>query len=90
MISAAQARNKTIERVRTLAQEFIINKVGLAVQLAVDKGEFQTTVFISDSSNHVAIGTEVARQLRCDHGYEAEFVQPDHTSDYILIKWGTN
>lgn len=94
MITAAQAREETKERLRVLAQEFIVNNVGIPVQNAIDKGKFFTTVPFdgkkNSEANTEALGKVVVSQLQ-DQGYIAEHVYydgPNGYDNYILIKWG--
>lgn len=44
MISAAQAKEKTKERITQIAKEFIINDVEMAVDEAIGFGQFSCTV----------------------------------------------
>ena len=44
MITAAQAKEQTMERITMVAKEFITNEVSQAVQKAIDFGRFSCTV----------------------------------------------
>ena len=87
MMTAEQAKVKTQARLKVIAEEFILNNVGVPLQEAIDAGRFHCTVFFEDSEK---IGEEVVRQLK-EQGYEAEHVYYDGPNGYdnhILIKWG--
>lgn len=93
MITAAQAKEKTKERLRVLAEEFIINYIGIPIQNAIDKGKFFTRVplegkLISEVDSE-ALGEVVVKILE-EQGFEAEHVFIDNHQcheNYILIKW---
>jgi hypothetical protein len=86
MMTAAQAKVKTQERIKVLATEFIINNVGVPLQDAIDAGEFHCSVHFEGNKR---LGAEVVNQLQ-DQGYTAEHVYydgPNGYNNYILIKW---
>ncbi len=94
MMTAAQARTATVDRLAVMAKEFIINYTGIAIQNAIDKGKFVTTVpfdgKMPSEANTEALGKEVVSQLK-EQGFEAEHVYydgPNGYDNYILIKWG--
>lgn len=93
MITAAQAKEKTKERLRVLAEEFIINYTGIPIQNAIDNGRFHTKVSFDgkhcSDSNIEALGAEVVKQL-LEKGFEAEHIYYDGPNGYdnsIFIKW---
>ncbi len=99
MISAAQAREKTNERINQIAKEFIINYAEQVIDMAIEKGKFRAAVCLDDvtkgvpTESVVNIGKEVVRVLTCDYGFEAEHVYREGDRDrtnHILIKWGTD
>ena len=99
MISAAQAREKTIERLNQIAKEFIINCAEPVIDEAIGKGKFRAAVSLDGVTSDAIvetienIGKEVVRILTCDHGFEAEHIYRNTQQDranYILIRWGTN
>ena len=67
MITAAQAREKTKERLRVLAEEFILNYTGLPIQNAIDNGRFFTKVPFDGKScsdaNTEVLGEKVVELL---------------------------
>ena len=93
MITAAQAKEKTKERIRTLAEEFVINFVGMPIQNAIDKGKFFTQVTLAgkdiDGVDNKVLGSEVVKILE-ESGFKAEHILIDNHRDsanYITIKW---
>ena len=93
MITAAQAREKTKERIRMLAQEFILNFTGMPIQNAINKGRFFTEVPLEGKDyaevNMEVLGAEVVKLLE-EQGFEAEHIYIDNQHDranYISIKW---
>ena len=93
MMTAAQAREKTKERLRVLAEEFILNYAGLPIQNAIDNGRFFTKVPFDGKScsdaNTEVLGEKVVELLE-EKGFEAEHVYydgPNGYDNYILIKW---
>ena len=93
MITAAQAKEKTKERIRTLAEEFVTNFVGMPIQNAIDKGKFFTKVTLAgkdiDGVDNKVLGSEVVKILE-ESGFKAEHVLIDNQRDsenYIMIKW---
>ena len=87
MITAAQAKEQTMERITVVAKEFITNEVSQAVQKAIDFGRFSCTVNLKGVHNPTVVGAEVVSQLQ-DLGFIAEHIscQLDHDG-YIDIKW---
>ena len=93
MITAAQAKEKTKERLRVIAEEFVLNYTGIPIQNAIDNGRFRTEVsfdgeFCHDT-NIVALGEKVVELLE-EQGFKAEHVYydgPNGYDNYILIKW---
>ena len=99
MISAAQAREQTMERLTQIAKEFITNSVEPIIDEAIGKGKFRAAVSLDDvttgmpTETIVNIGKEVVRILTCDYGFEAEHIYRDGPCDRannFLIRWGTN
>jgi hypothetical protein len=99
MITAAQAREQTMERITQIAKEFITNSVESIIDEAIGKGKFRTAasfdgvIVNAPTETIVNIGKEVVRILTCDYGFEAEHIYRDGPSDranYFLIRWGTN
>lgn len=93
MMTAAQAKEKTKERLRVLAEEFILNYTGIPIQNAIDNGRFFTKVPFDGKScsdaNIEALGEKVVELLE-ENGFEAEHVYydgPNGYDNYILIKW---
>ena len=90
MITAAQAKEKTKERITQIAKEFIINEVEGAIQKAISFGRFNCTVNLKGVPSPKVTGAEVVSQLQ-DLGYVA--VHTNCAMDpqgYIDIKWGEN
>ena len=86
MMTAAQAKEKTKERLRVLAEEFILNNVGIPLQDAIDAGEFLCSVLFVGNEK---LGAEVVSKLQ-DQGYVAKHVYYDNTNgyaNYISIEW---
>ena len=87
MITAAQAREKTKERITQVAKEFIINKVEVAVDEAISMGRFQCTATLKGVPSPKATGAEIVNQLQY-LGFIAEHVSCALDSEgYIDIKW---
>lgn len=89
MMTAAQAKVKTQERLRVIADEFITNNVGVPLQEAIDSGRFYCTVAFEGVPSPEKTGVEVVRLLE-ERGYEAEHVYydgPNGYDNYIIIKW---
>jgi hypothetical protein len=89
MMTANEARVATIDRLATMAKEFIINNTGIPIQDAINNGHFHTTVSFEGVPNPERTGAEVVRQLE-EKGFEAEHVYydgPNGYDNYILIKW---
>lgn len=99
MITAAQAREQTMERLTQTAKEFITNSVEPRIEEAIRKGKFRAAVSFDDvttgmpTETIVNSGKEVERILTCDYGFEAAHIYSDGPRDranYFLIKWGTD
>ena len=88
MITAHEAREKTKERLRVIAEEFIVNNTGVPIQEAIDNGKFLCTVSFEGVPNPEPTGEEVVRLLE-ERGFKAEHIYYDQISydNYILIKW---
>ena len=89
MMTAAQARQATLEKINQIAKEFIINNVGQAVYEATIEGEFHTKVPFDGVPNLKQTGAEVVKLLQ-EQGYEAEhsyYDGPNGYANYICIKW---
>ena len=92
MITAAQAKEKTKERIRTLAREFILNFVGMPIQNAINKGRFFTKVVLEGKDisevDKKVLGEEVVTILS-ESGFKAEhvFTEGPCAENYISIKW---
>lgn len=87
MISAAQAKEKTKERITQVAQEFIINCAEAAIHEAISMGRFHCTVTLKGVHSPKVTGAEIVNQLR-DLGFGAEHISsPLDPEDYIDIKW---
>ncbi len=86
-MSAAQAKEKTMERITQVAKEFITNEVSQAVQKAIDFGRFSCTVNLKGVVNPEVTGKEIVSQLQ-GLGFIAEHIscQLDHEG-YIDVKW---
>ena len=99
MITAAQAREQTMERITQIAKEFLTNIAEPLIDEAIEKGKFRAAVNFdgiivnAPTETIVNIGTEVVRILTCDYGFEAEHIYSDGPRDranYFLIRWGTD
>ena len=89
MITAAQAKEKTIEKITQIAKEFILNEVGDAIQEAIKEGKFSTSVEFGKVSNRDKVGARIVELLEAD-GFKAEYVCYDNVNgyaDYIKITW---
>lgn len=90
MITAAQAREKTMDTINQIAKEFIINCAEPAIGEAIKEGKFKVTPSFEGVTNPEITGAEVVRLLTNAYGFEAEHVyincQRDY-ANYILIKW---
>lgn len=87
MITAAQAKEQTKERITQVAKEFIINEVDTAVETAISFGRFSCTVNLKGLVSPKVTGVEIVSQLQA-LGFEAEYISCalDHDG-YIDIKW---
>lgn len=89
MITAAQAKEKTMERITQIAKEYIINCAEPAIDEAIKEGKFMATPSFEGIINNEVTGEEVVRLLKQD-GYYAEHTCYDNYNgydNYILIKW---
>ncbi len=89
MMTAAQAREKSIERITQIAKEFIINVAELAIDEAIAEGKFKATPSFEGVVNPERTGEEVVKLLE-EQGFSAEHVCYDNMNgyaNYILIKW---
>ncbi len=89
MITAAQAKEKTMERITQIAKEFILNCAEPAVEEATLVGRFTATPSFKGVPNPEVTGAEVVKLLQ-EQGFEAEHVYydgPNGYDNYILIKW---
>jgi hypothetical protein len=92
MITAAQAKEKTKERLIQIAKEFITNCAEPAIDEAVAEGKFKATPSFEGIVNPAATGAAVVELLKKE-GFEAEHVCYDNVNgyaNYILIKWEEN
>lgn len=90
MITAAQAKQKTMEKVTQIAKEFILNCVEPAIEEAIAEGRFKATPSFDGVPNPEITGAEVVKLLE-EQGFEAEHVCYDNLNgcaNYIRIKWG--
>ncbi len=90
MMTAEQAKEKTKERLRVLAEEFILNKIGIPMQAAIDSGRFFCVVSFDGVPNPKVTGPEVVKILE-KNGYKAEHIFIENQRDRensIRIKWG--
>ena len=89
MITAAQAKEKTREKLNQIAKEFIINDAEPAIYEAIAAGKSKATPSFVDVINPEVTGAEVVALLEAE-GYEAEHIHYDNINgyaNYILIKW---
>lgn len=89
MITAAQAKEKTLERIIQIAKEFITNCAVPAIDEASAEGKFTATPSFDGVPNPEITGAEVVKLLK-EQGFEAERVYydgPNGYDNYILIKW---
>ena len=90
MITAAQAKQKTMEKITQIAKEFILNRAEQAIDEAIAEGKFKATPSFDGVPSPEVTGEEVLKLLQ-EQGYEAEHVCYDNINgyaNYILIKWG--
>ena len=88
MITAAQAKEKTMERITQIAKEFIIKCIEPAIDEAIKEGKFLASAPL-DVVNSEIVGEEVVKLLKQD-GYYAEHTYYDNYNgyaNYILVKW---
>lgn len=86
-MTAAEAKEKTFERIRVIAKEFVLNTVNPAIQNAINEGRFKTNVLIRDLPSRVAAATEIEKLLR-EKGFEVEFIAQHGVGEYFSINWG--
>ena len=87
MISAAQAKEKTKERITQVAKEFITNEVERAVDTAIGFGRFSCTVTLKGVTSPKVTGAEIVSQLQA-LGFVAKHINcAIDTEGYIDIKW---
>lgn len=89
MMSAAQARQATLEKLNQIAKEFILNCAEPAISEALQSGRFFATPSFKGVPNPKQSGAEVVKLLE-EQGFEAEHVYydgPNGYDNYILIKW---
>ncbi len=87
MISAAQAKEKTKERITQVAKEFITNCADAAISEAISMGRFHCTVTLKGVPSPKVTGAEIVNQLR-DLGFTAEHIScPLDPEEYIDIEW---
>ena len=90
MMTAAQAKEKTKERIIQAAKEFIINVVEMTVDEAISMGRFYCTVNLKGVPSPKVTGAEIVRQLQ-DLGFAAEHIScPLDPEGYINIEWEDN
>lgn len=90
MITAAQAKEQTMERISIVAKEFIINEVSQAVKKAINFGRFSCTINLKGVPNPSVVGAEVVTQLQ-ELGFIATHINCAlDTEGYIDIKWGND
>jgi response regulator RpfG family c-di-GMP phosphodiesterase len=87
MITAAQAKEQTMERITMTAKEVITNEASQEIQKAINVGRFRCTVNLKGVRSPKATGAEIVSQLKA-LGFEAEHITcvPD-PEGYIDIKW---
>ena len=84
MMTAAEARQATLDNTEQKAKEFITNHVVTAIQNAVKRGSFSTTVPMI-GANPVVVGAKVVELLE-GQGYRAKHVYIGE-DNYIEIDW---
>lgn len=86
MITAAQAREKTKEKLQQLAKEYILNTVEPAIDEATSLGRF---IAVTEYNGTKHSGAEVVGILE-EHGFYAEhflYDGPNGYDNHITIKW---
>lgn len=89
-MTAAQAREKTKEKLTQIAKEFILNCAEPAIEEAIAEGRFKATPSFEGVPNSEITGAEVVKLLE-EQGFSAEHIFYDNINgyaNYILIKWG--
>lgn len=87
MITAAQAKEKTKERITQVAKEFIINCAEPAVDEAISFGRFSCTVNLKGVPSPKVTGAEIVSQLQA-LGFKAEHISCSLDPEgYIDIEW---
>lgn len=90
MITAAQAKQATMEKITQIAKEFILNQAEPVIDEFTKEGKFFAKVSFDGIYNSEVTGQEVVKLLE-ERGFEAEHVLydgPNGYDNYILIKWG--
>lgn len=86
MITAAQAKEKTREKLQQLAKEYILNTVEPAIDEAIRLGRF---VAVTKYDGTKSLGAEVVTILE-EQGFYAEhflYDGPDGYDNHITVKW---
>lgn len=86
MITAAQARERSIEKITQHAKEFIANCAEPAIDEAISEGKFKATPAFEGTE---ITGEEVVKLLK-QEGFKADHVYydgPNGYYNYILIEW---
>ena len=84
MMTAAEARQLTVDSTEQRAKEFIVNYVGDMIRNAANCGNFLTQVPMI-GANPVALGAKVVELLE-EQGYQATHVYIGE-DNYIEIDW---
>ena len=90
MITAAQAKQITLDKLLQTAREFIINHVDRAIDESARAGKFVAIVNFEGVPNPETTGELVVKLLE-DKEFEAEHVYydgPNGHDNYIIVKWG--
>ena len=89
MITAAQAKEKTMEKIQQQAKEFIINYVEQAIYSAIAESKFKATVDLTEVDNPTVIGEAVV-ELLAKEGFAVDHIYYDNVNgyaNYISIRW---
>lgn len=90
MITAAQIKQRTLEKVTQIAEEWITNCAEPAIAESSASGRFHATPSFEGVPSHEFSAPEAVRLLE-ERGFEAEHVYydgPNGYDNYIIIKWG--
>ena len=90
MITAAQAKQITLDKLQQTAKEFIINSVDRAINESARTGKFVAIVNFEGVPNPETTGELVVKLLE-EKEFEAEHVYydgPNGHDNYIIVKWG--